>query len=387
MSSTDKSLYSPVLTGNMMIVGGTDTGKTSYLQEIILNGFLSENIKKIYWISGIHMSEDRLDQITTSFKNYEIKFTHVHDKSSFIKVLNNLKQLSDSQKEEENGDNIEEKQNKTESESDISTDSDNENKDIFRKKNFIGEHIIAHSLVVFDDISKIFEQSTAELVHFLTVCRKFGYGCIYILHYLKTKWIPIIEQTKIFVFFKTSGITTTMTNFLRDQAVQINKHAYRTNRKNWLYQVFIDQVQRGAYQSHLLLDMRRLNEMNPPSLIRGQTNNKLKQTCFFVSFDNDNDYDTYISQRINKEHFKIKSSVGKTNFGNQFRLKADRNLKRINIDTKYNFKEEYSTDSNSSTDTDNINTNLIRKRKNNESTSNKKRRRFDISRGKPRWSK
>ena len=44
MSSTDKSLYSPILSGNMMIVGGTDTGKTSYLQELILNDFLPQNI-------------------------------------------------------------------------------------------------------------------------------------------------------------------------------------------------------------------------------------------------------------------------------------------------------------------------------------------------------
>ena len=311
------------------------------------------------------MSEDRLSQITSVFEKYEIKFTHVHDKKSFTKVLDNLKQLSDSQKEEE--DDQQEVENEQKSEDNISSDNDESTdiQNIFRKKNFIGEHIIAHSLVIFDDISKIIEQATAEFVHFLTVCRKFGFACVYILHYLKSKWIPIIEQTKIFVFFKTSGITTTMTNFMRDQAVQINKKAYRTNRKNWLYQVFIDQVQRGPFQSHLLLDMRRLNEMNPPSLIRGQTNNKLKQTCFFVSYDNDNDYDTYISQRINKRYFKIKSSVGKTNFGNKFSLRADRNLKRINTDSKYTYinnEEEYSSDSTDSSSSSDNNKSKVKRR-------------------------
>ena len=228
--SADKSLYSPILTGNMMIVGGTDSGKTSYLQEIILNDFLPRNIKKIYWISGIYMPEERLNQITQIFKKYDIKFTHVHDKVSFSKVLNNLKQLSDSQKEHD-------EKNDNENDSDNNDISDSEEikgtTPNFREKNFIGEQIVAHSLIVFDDISKIIEESTSEFVHFLTVCRKFGFSCIYIFHYFKTKWIPIIEQTKIFVFFKTSAITSTMTNFMRDQAVQINKKAYRTNRKNW----------------------------------------------------------------------------------------------------------------------------------------------------------
>ena len=341
------------------------------------------------------MPEDRLNEIANVFEKYEIKFTHAHDKSSFTKVLNNLKQLSDSQKEEEDDQeeqvNQQNEQKNESGESNISSDNE-DSTDIqnnFRKKNFIGEHIEAHSLVIFDDISKIVEQCTAEFVHFLTVCRKFGFACVYILHYLKSKWIPIIEQTKVFVFFKTSGITTTMTNFLRDQAVQINKRAYRTNRKNWLYQVFIDQVQRGPFQSHLLLDMRRLNEKNPPSLIRGQTNNKVKQTCFFVSYDNDNDYDTYISQRINKRYFKIKSSVGKTNFGNKFSLRADRNLKRINTDLKYsainNEEEEYSSDSTDSTSSsDNNNNRKIKRRRKNESIrfNNKHEKR-----GKPRWVK
>ena len=35
------STYSPVLSGNIILVGGTETGKTSYLQEIILNGFFT----------------------------------------------------------------------------------------------------------------------------------------------------------------------------------------------------------------------------------------------------------------------------------------------------------------------------------------------------------
>ena len=151
--------------------------------------------------------------------------------------------------------------------------------------------------------------------------------------------------------------------------------------------MFIDQVQRGPFQSHLLFDMRRLNENNPPSLIRGQTNNKNKQTCYFVSYDNDNDYDTYISERINKDYFKIKSSVGKTNFGNKFTLKADRNLNRINRDSKFKFNnEESSSSSDSSYSYSSSEPDNIKRRKKYESNSNHRRNHKFRVRGKARWN-
>ena len=91
-------------------------------------------------------------------------------------------------------------------------------------------------------------ERSKDFVNFLTICRKLGYRCIYILHSLKTKWLPIMEQTKIFVFFKTSTITPVMLNLIRDQSMQINKTANRTSRKNWLYQVYMDIVQRGYFK-------------------------------------------------------------------------------------------------------------------------------------------
>ena len=76
--------------------------------------------------------------------------------------------------------------------------------------------------------------------------------CIYILHSLKTKWLPIMEQTKIFVCFKTATITPIMLNLIRDQSTQINKSANRTSRKNWSYQVYMNIVQRGYFKAHFL---------------------------------------------------------------------------------------------------------------------------------------
>ena len=370
MSST----YSPVLSGNIMIVGGTDTGKTSYLQELILNGFLPNSIKKIYWVSGIYLGEERIKQLTSNFSNYNPKFTHVPDNTTFNKVLNNLKVLPESNnKDNSDSDNNSEIDDSNENNVEFNKDESKQEKR--RVENFIGENVISNSLVVFDDITKVVEKS-GDFVHFLTICRKLGYTCIYIMHSLKSKWIPIMEQTKIFVFFKTAAITATMTNFMRDQAVQINKKSHRTGRKNWVYQVFMDQVQRGSFQSHLLLDIRRLNEKTPPSLIRGKTNNPVHQTCYFVSQDNDNDYDTYVSDRINKEKFKIKTSVGKTNFGDRYSLDAGKNLRRINNDSRAQ-EINYSSSSSSEESEEEYDTTTTNKRK--------KRTKNQFGRGKPKW--
>ena len=351
------STYSPLLSGNVMLIGGTDTGKTSYLQEIILNGFLPSTISKIYWVSGIYLGEERINQLSKSFKEYNPKFTHVSDSDSFNKVISNLKIIPESNKIKNKEGNSDSKNDTVETTNDRASDSDsdspNQNGNISvesnnstvdkRLENFIGENVVTDKLVVFDDISKVVEKY-GDFAHFLTISRKLGYTCIYIMHSLKAKWAPLMEQTKIFVFFKSAVVTAIMTNFMRDQAVQLNKRSSRTGRKNWLYQVYMDQVQRGSFQSHLLLDIRRLNEKNPPALIRGDTNNMTNQKCYFVSQDNDNDYDTYVSYRINKDTFKIKTSVGKTKFGDRYSLDASKNFKRINADSRLTNFEDYSSE-------------------------------------------
>ena len=97
-------VYSPMLSGNIMIIGGTDTGKTSYLQEIIINKFLPPTIKKIYWVSGIYLTAERINQLTHNFNKYDPKFTHVPDTASFNKVISNLKIIPESNKKHTNND-------------------------------------------------------------------------------------------------------------------------------------------------------------------------------------------------------------------------------------------------------------------------------------------
>ena len=165
---------------------------------------------------------------------------------------------------------------------------------------------------------------------------------IYILHSLKTKWIPIMEQMKIYLFsLQSSTVTPIMLNFIRSQAVQVNKSSNITSRKNWLYQAYMDIVQRGYFKAHLLFDLRRVNEKNPPSPIRSDTSSLHKQYCYYISQNNDRDYDIYAAEILNDKikTFIIKSSVGKTNFSNKFTIKADKKLQNIK-NSYYNIEEE-----------------------------------------------
>ena len=100
MYSQDAS-YDAKFSGNMMLVGSTRTGKTSYLQEILLNGLIPNSVKKLYWISGIYLSENRKEELKSNFPHLRTKFTHVPDSESFDKVLDNLKHLSENEEESE----------------------------------------------------------------------------------------------------------------------------------------------------------------------------------------------------------------------------------------------------------------------------------------------
>ena len=354
--------YSAKLGGNILISGQTDSGKTTTLQKWILNGYFNKNITTIYWISGIPIEVHRLKELEECFKNFEFKCTEVADKDALVNVINNLKQLAESK------DNVQDN-----SDSDSGNEGDNENTDHnenqadmsvlglttavkqskttkSKTKPVLGEHVPTKYLVVFDDMTEVADRCK-EFANFLTVSRKFAYTCIYLFHGLKTSWGTMLGQTHIFVFFKRGFTSQADINILRDLAVQNDKDAICTNRKNWVYQVFMDQVQKGPFESHLLIDTRRLNEDIPPAQYRGQSGNPTNQICYYVNKHNDNDYSTYISKHIKDDIFKIDSLVGQTKFGDRFALRAKSHLKRIDRNKrKVEILNSRSTDSSDSED-------------------------------------
>ena len=55
-------VYDGKFSGNILIFGWTECGKTTFVQNLALNNFFG-NLKKIKWISGIRLSKKREAEI------------------------------------------------------------------------------------------------------------------------------------------------------------------------------------------------------------------------------------------------------------------------------------------------------------------------------------
>ena len=66
-----------------------------------------------------------------------------------------------------------------------------------------GENKKFDKLIVMDNVSGLAEKSSS-FTNFLTVSRKFGYICLYIIYPTKSIWQKILTQTKIFNVFPST---------------------------------------------------------------------------------------------------------------------------------------------------------------------------------------
>ena len=62
----ENSIYDGKFIGNILIVGRTECGKTSFIQKLAINNFFGE-LKKVKWISGIHLDKQREAEIESNF--------------------------------------------------------------------------------------------------------------------------------------------------------------------------------------------------------------------------------------------------------------------------------------------------------------------------------
>ena len=135
---------------------------------------LGEGLLRVDWVSRVDLSKEREDQIRQCF-NYTVVEIHYPDDVDDLNLI-----IERFQKETHNN-----------------AENNNDNCKIF------GENKKFDKLIVMDNISGLAEKSSS-FTNFLTVSRKFGYICLYIIYPTKSIWQKILTQTKIFNVFPST---------------------------------------------------------------------------------------------------------------------------------------------------------------------------------------
>ena len=125
----ENSTYDGKFIGNILIVGRTECGKTTFIQNLGVNNFFGQ-LKKVKWISGIRLDKRREAEIESNF-NCEVKFSYPSDKEELSAKIEEYKLESESENENYNYDNV----------------------------NIFGENKKRDKLIVFDDVSGLADDS------------------------------------------------------------------------------------------------------------------------------------------------------------------------------------------------------------------------------------
>ena len=240
-----QEMYDGTFNGNMLVVGQTRCGKTSFVQKLGKNKMFG-SIESVDWISKIELSAAREHQIRDSFSYASVEFHYPNDVGEFGTILGLLK----------------------DNKSDVNdTEADElgiKEKDIFDR------------LIVMDDVTGLADKSN-EFCSFLTVSRKYRYSCIYIFHIVFPQlknWQMIISQTKICNIFPSAiqlgNLSKLLTNNCdRETLKYIPKHEL------WINRLCFEIANRKDY-SCLTIDCGK----SGPSKYRTEADNNVRQTCF-----------------------------------------------------------------------------------------------------------
>ena len=264
------SVYNGQFYGNILVVGRTNCGKTTFIEKLGLNNFFGDIIKT-KWISGIDIDKQREAEIQSYFKN-ETEVHIAQEQDKLDSLIETFKQRS----HENSSHNV---------------------------NNSFGENKKLDRLIIMDDVSGVADVSK-NFANFLTVSRKFGYNCVYVFHVIVPSsqiWQKIISQTNIFNIFPASVPYNTVSKIIQSNCILQSKK-YVPARSLWLNRVFSDLA--NSHEKHCLtIDCGYLNK-NGPGRYRSSADNPEKQVCYFNKPGDDVFYNTFISERIKEDKYK-----------------------------------------------------------------------------------
>ena len=189
---TTKYIYDGTFRGNILVLGRTECGKTSFVQKLALYDFFGE-LKNAKWVSGIKLNESREAEIESNF-SCDVSFSYPDDVNELADLLEEFKL-------------------------EVETEQNDQNENV---TSIFGEKINRDRLIVFDDVSGLADHSN-KFANFLTVARKYKYNCIYIFHTIypeKATWKTILSQTNIFNIFPASVSLNSVRRILEGSCVR-----------------------------------------------------------------------------------------------------------------------------------------------------------------------
>ena len=277
---TTKYIYDGTFRGNILVLGRTECGKTSFVQKLALYDFFGE-LKNAKWVSGIKLNESREAEIESNF-SCDISFCYPDDVNELADLLEEFKL-------------------------EVETEQNDQNENV---TSIFGEKINRDRLIVFDDVSGLADHSN-KFANFLTVARKYKYNCIYIFHTIypeKASWKTILSQTNIFNIFPASVSLNSVRRILDGSCVRKTTR-YIPRSLLWINRLFIKLANKGQ-KVCLTIDCSNTNR-DGPSRFRSNADNPDKQVCYFNTPTDEQVYNEFIARRIkskelkNEIHFEI----------------------------------------------------------------------------------
>ena len=171
-----------------------------------------------------------------------------------------------------------------------------------------------------DDVSGLADRSET-FSSFLTVSRKFGLTCVYVLHTIypgRQNWQMIISQTKIFNIFPSSVQANTIIGMLSSFCTRY-RHNYIPKRDLWINSLYFDISNSGTKQC-LTIDTRDVNGSGPTKF-RTQADSNKEQICHHNRNKRDNNFNSFLPVRkqtlsATEIIFPIVNIIDKTNRNN-----------------------------------------------------------------------
>ena len=277
-----KYSYDGKFEGNILIVGRTGCGKTTFIQKLGQKKMFGSELVEVFWVSKIILSEERQRTIRECFEDQNVQFVYPHNLDDFNHLVENFMQ------------------NRSQS-----------------VENDLGELPRINKLIVMDDVSGLADKSE-EFSNFLSVSRKYGFSCLYVFHTIypgRQSWEMIMSQIHIFNFFPgsihSSRILRTLSFFASRQ-----KNSYLPNQQVWLNRLYF-QISNSKEKKCLTIDTRDTNNLGPGKF-RTFAENNIEQTCYFNRNKSDSHFTSYQTNRDSQENLffsivKLNSDFDLTN--------------------------------------------------------------------------